>query len=96
MKILDMSAGNRAIWIDKNNPLVTFLDRRPEVNPTFVCDTKTLQKHLRLADSVFFLAGRIKFLKPDFTEGHNAGAGSMLLSYGWTPDYKGLKGWKAK
>lgn len=39
MKILDLSSGNRAIWIDKNNPLVTFLDIRPEVNPTFVCDT---------------------------------------------------------
>ena len=60
------------------------------------CDTKTLQKHLRLADSVFFLAGRIKFLRPDFTEGHIAGVGSILLSYGWTPDYSGLKGWKAK
>ena len=39
MKILDMSAGNRAMWFDKKNPLVTFLDRRAEVAPTFVCDT---------------------------------------------------------
>lgn len=42
MKILDMSAGWRHIWYDKNNPLVTFLDRRAEVNPTFVCDTRSI------------------------------------------------------
>lgn len=42
MRILDMSAGNRAMWLDKNNPLVTFLDKRPEVKPTFVCDTKNI------------------------------------------------------
>lgn len=39
MKILDMSAGKRAMWLDKQNPLVTFLDKRAEVNPTIVCDT---------------------------------------------------------
>lgn len=60
------------------------------------CDTKVFQKHLRMADSVFFLSGRVKFLRPDFTSQNAAGTGSMLLSYGWTPDYKGLKGWKAK
>lgn len=46
MKILDLSAGNRAIWIDKNNPLCTFLDKRPEVNPTFVCDTKNIPQEV--------------------------------------------------
>ncbi len=60
------------------------------------CDTKAIQKHLRIASSVFFLEGRIKFLRPDFTEGHNAGCGSMLFSYGHTPDYSKLKGWIAK
>lgn len=59
-------------------------------------DTKSLQRHVQIASSVFFLAGRIKFLKPDLTEGHNAGVGSILLSYGYTPDYSKLKGWKAK
>lgn len=38
-KILDLSAGNRAMWLDKNNHLTTFLDKRESVNPTFVCDT---------------------------------------------------------
>jgi hypothetical protein len=33
-------------------------------------------------DMVFLLQGRIKFLKPDFTEGTNAGHGSMLLAFG--------------
>jgi hypothetical protein len=42
MKILDLSAGNRAIWFDKQNPLATFLDKRAEVNPTIVCDTRAI------------------------------------------------------
>jgi hypothetical protein len=42
MKILDLSAGNRAIWFDKNNPLAVFLDKHPEVNPTIVCDTRNI------------------------------------------------------
>jgi hypothetical protein len=42
VKILDLSAGNRGIWYDKNNPLATFLDKRAEVNPTIVCDTRNL------------------------------------------------------
>lgn len=33
-------------------------------------------------DRIFFLAGRIKFLRPDFTFDTNAGHGSMLLCYG--------------
>ena len=59
-------------------------------------DCKYQQRHVQIASSVFFLSGRIKFLKPDKTEGHNAGCGSILLSYGYTPDYSLLKGWKAK
>lgn len=42
MKILDLSAGNRAIWYDKNHPLCTYLDKRAEVNPTIVCDTRAI------------------------------------------------------
>lgn len=30
------------MWFDKINPLVTFLDKRPEVNPDFVCDTANI------------------------------------------------------
>lgn len=39
LRILDLSAGNRAIWFDKGHPLATYLDKRPEVSPTVVCDT---------------------------------------------------------
>ncbi len=42
MKILDLSAGNRAIWFDKKNPLCTYLDKRAEVNPDLVCDTNNI------------------------------------------------------
>lgn len=42
MRILDLTAGKRAIWYDKENPLVTFLDIRPEMNPTIVCDTRNI------------------------------------------------------
>lgn len=46
MKILDLSAGNRAIWFNKNYTNTVFLDRRPEVNPTHVCDTKNIPDHV--------------------------------------------------
>lgn len=42
MKILDVSAGNRAMWFNKTNPLTTFVDIRPEVNPDIVADTRDL------------------------------------------------------
>jgi hypothetical protein len=42
MRILDLTAGNRAIWFDKENPLATFIDTRAEVNPTFVADAGSL------------------------------------------------------
>lgn len=42
MKILDLSAGNRAIWIQKDLDFVTFLDKRPETCPTHVCDTTSI------------------------------------------------------
>lgn len=42
MKILDLSAGNRAIWIQKTLPYVLFLDKRPETMPDIVCDSQDL------------------------------------------------------
>lgn len=41
-KILDLSAGKRVIWFDKNHPLAVYLDKRPEVNPDIVCDTRQI------------------------------------------------------
>jgi hypothetical protein len=42
IKILDLSAGNRAVWFNKNHPLATYLDKRSDVNPTIVCDTRDI------------------------------------------------------
>ncbi len=42
MKILDLSAGNRAIWFNKKHPLAMFVDIRAEVNPTIVADSTKL------------------------------------------------------
>lgn len=42
MKILDMSAGNRAVWFNKNYPDCTYVDVRPSVSPTVVADTRDL------------------------------------------------------
>lgn len=42
MKILDLTAGRRAIWFDKDNPLCTYLDIREEMNPNVVCDTRSI------------------------------------------------------
>lgn len=42
LRILDMSAGNRAMWFNKDHPLTTYLDRREIVNPTICCDTREM------------------------------------------------------
>lgn len=50
-------------------------------------ETKWAQEVLPKATSVFFLKGRIKFLTVDLEEKGNAGAPSMFLSFGLTPDW---------
>jgi hypothetical protein len=42
MKILDMSAGNRAGWFDKHYRDALYVDVRPEVSPDIVADTRKL------------------------------------------------------
>lgn len=42
MKILDLSAGRRAVWFNKKHPLALFLDKRAEVEPDIVCDTTAI------------------------------------------------------
>ena len=46
MKILDLTAGNRAIWFNKKHPLCTYLDIRPEMDPDILCDTSNLPKEV--------------------------------------------------
>ncbi len=41
-----------------------------------------VQKYIRASDEICFIRGRISFMKPDGTYGHNAGSDSMILTYG--------------
>ena len=59
-------------------------------------DTKWAQRHFKLANQVFFLKGRIKFLNERFEESTNAGHGSMFLNYGDEINFNNLEGWLAK
>jgi len=53
-------------------------------------ETKWAQKALGVARSVFFPAGRIRFLDQEFKTHGNAGAPSMFLSFGETPKWRVL------
>lgn len=46
MRILDLSAGNRAIWYNKQHPLAMYLDKRAGVKPTIVCNTNQLPEEV--------------------------------------------------
>jgi phage N-6-adenine-methyltransferase len=50
-------------------------------------DTKWAHKYIPRAQSIFFLKGRISFLKRDFKTKGNAGAPSMFLSFGHIPNW---------
>lgn len=73
MRILDVSAGNRAVWFDKKNPLATFVDIRPEVEPDIVADTRSMPF---IEDSTYDLA---VFDPPHVNFGANA---EMSKTYG--------------
>jgi hypothetical protein len=78
MKILDMSAGNRAVWFDKNHRDAIYVDIRPEVEPTFVADARSLPAEV---GSDFDL---IVFDPP---HKNNAATGNMVRNYGhWTAE----------
>jgi hypothetical protein len=75
VKILDLSAGNRAQWYNKQNPLTTYIDIRPEMSPDVVCDSTSLP----FADRTFDL---ISFDPPHMCCGP---ASKMAAAYGhWT------------
>lgn len=73
MKILDMSAGKRAMWFNKNNSLTTYLDLRSEVEPTVVCDTR------HIPDKVGTGFNLVVFDPPHVNFGANA---EMTKQYG--------------
>jgi hypothetical protein len=73
MRILDMSAGNRAIWIEKAYPDAVFVDCRESVRPQIVCDTRRLP----FADGIFDM---VVFDPPHENFGKN---GKCSALYGW-------------
>lgn len=77
MKILDISAGNRAVWFDKNHPDTMYIDVRPEVRPTIVADARALPAEVGEGfDLIVF----------DPPHKNNAGQ-NMAKNYGvWTHD----------
>lgn len=76
MKILDLTAGNRAIWYRKDHPLATYLDKREYVKPDVVCDIRSLPEEIHRA-SPFDL---IVFDPPHMNCGPNS---NMSKTYGY-------------
>jgi hypothetical protein len=76
MRILDISAGNRAVWYNKNHPLAVFIDIRPEVKPDFVMDSTDLKDFF---DGMFDL---IVFDPPHVNFGKFGKFGNFSKSYG--------------
>lgn len=73
LKILDMSAGNRAMWFNRNHPDTTYLDLRSSVEPTIICDTR--QMPAEVGDGY----GLVVFDPPHVNFGANA---EMSKTYG--------------
>ena len=54
MKILDMSSGSRSMWFNRLHPDTVYVDLRPSMKPTVVCDTKALPFPSDLFDLIVF------------------------------------------
>ena len=78
MKVLDLSAGNRAVWFNKAHPCATYIDIRPDVRPDIVADSRALPADVgEDYDLVVF----------DPPHKNNAATGNMVRSYGhWTAE----------
>lgn len=72
-RILDLSAGNRAVWFDKRCELATFVDVRPEVAPDIVADSTNLPATI---------GGGYDLVVFDPPHKNNAATGNMVRSYG--------------
>lgn len=73
MKIIDLSAGNRAVWFDKRCELATFVDIRPEVEPDIVADSRELPRE-------FYGTYDLAVFDPPHK--NNGANGAMVRSYG--------------
>lgn len=78
MKILDLSAGRRAVWFDKNHRDAVYVDIRSEVKPTIVADARSLPAEIGVGfDLIVF----------DPPHKNNAASGKMSHNYGhWTAE----------
>lgn len=78
MKILDLSAGRRAVWFDQTHRDAIYVDIRPEVAPTFVADARALPAEVGEGfDLIVF----------DPPHKNNAASGKMTHNYGhWTAE----------
>lgn len=78
MRIIDLSAGNRAVWFNREYPDAVFVDVRPEVRPTIVADARSLPAEVGDGyDLVLF----------DPPHKNNGATGNMARNYGhWTAD----------
>ena len=72
MRIVDLTAGTRSIWFNKDQPGAIFIDIRKEVEPTFVRDAR----NTGLADQYFDV---VVFDPPHANFGKN---GKMSKNYG--------------
>jgi hypothetical protein len=73
LRIIDLSAGNRAVWFDKTCPLATYVDIRPEVEPDVVADSRALPPAIGAGyDLVVF----------DPPHKNSAASGNMSKNYG--------------
>lgn len=61
-------------------------------------DTQWAQRAMKAATSIFFIKGRLKFLRGDGSKhpSGNAGAPSMILTFGYKSDFINFEGFKAK
>ena len=86
VKIIDLSAGNRAIWFDKNYRDTIYVDLRPEVNPTVVADTRKLPPEIGLNyDLVVFDPPHVNFganAQMSKTYGHHTTADIRNIIHG--------------
>jgi len=76
VRIIDLSAGNRAIWFDKSHRDAIYVDIRPEVGPDVVADARSLPADVGTGYDL------IVFDPPHKNNGVN---GKMTVNYGnWT------------
>jgi hypothetical protein len=73
MKILDMSAGNRAVCREKQYADAVYVDLRPSVKPTVCADTRCLPFNNGVFDLIVFDPPHVNF-------GKNA---KLSKLYGW-------------